>query len=232
MNNNNHSEKTNFRVLIENDGFGHMEERLNIIDTFLKTEAHVTLEEMVGLLRDRGFDYEPDFVRKCMNRFVEHGFAQKKTFEGQPPRYEHRHLGKHHDHFICTKCDKIIEFDNEEMERLQLKIASNQGFHILQHKMEIYGICSQCMAERSPLMPLAMAKPGENVVIKEMLAGRNARARLASIGLRAGDYIEIINNNGQGRLIVGHGSTRLALGWGVAQKILVSLANQTKEPVR
>ena len=221
---NNQLEKTNFRVLIENDSVGRVEDRLNIIGVFLDTEAHVTLEDMMQLLKDAGFDYEPEFVRQCLNRFVEHGFAQKKTFEGQSPRYEHRHLGKHHDHFICTKCDKIIEFDNDEMERLQLKIASNLGFHMLQHKMEIYGVCAECMKKRRPLMSLAMAKSGEQVVIKDMTGGKNVRTRLSSMGLRLGDTLEVINNNGLGRLIVGHGPTRLALGRGVAQKIMVSLA--------
>ena len=226
MINNKHLEKTNFRTLIENDSIGRMEDRLNIIDVFLDTEEHVTLEDMIQLLKDAGYDYDPEFVRQCLNRFVEHGFAQKKTFEGQSPRYEHRHLGKHHDHFICTKCNKILEFDNDEMERLQLKIASNLGFHMLQHKMEIYGVCAECMVKRSPLMPLAMAKSGEKVVIKDMTGGKNIRTRLASMGLRSGDTLEIINNNGLGRLIVGHGPTRLALGRGVAQKIMVSLAKQ------
>ena len=226
MINNNYLEKTNFRILIENDNVGRMEDRLNIIGVFLDTEEHVTLEDMMQLLKDAGYDYDSEFVRQCLNRFVEHGFAQKKTFEGQAPRYEHRHLGKHHDHLICTKCNKIIEFDNNDMERLQLKIASNLGFHMLQHKMEIYGVCAECMERRSPLMPLDMAKSGETVVIKDMSGGKHVRTRLASMGLRLGDTLEIINNNGLGRLIVGHGPTRLALGRGVAQKIMVSLAKQ------
>ena len=132
MKNNGRLEKSNFRRLIENDDIGNVEERLSVIDTFLDTEEHVTLEDMLRLLRERGFDYDADFVRQCMNRWVDQGFAQKETFEGQPPRYEHRHLGKHHDHLICTKCGKIVEFRNDEMERLQLRIAAEQRFHMLQ----------------------------------------------------------------------------------------------------
>ena len=228
MVNDNYYEKSNFRTLIENDEIGKVEERLNIIEVFLSIEEHVTLEEMVQLLKERGYDYDLDFVRQCMNRWVEHGFAQKKQFEGQPPRYEHRHLGKHHDHLICTKCGKIEEFRNEDMEKLQVKVATAQGFHMLQHKMEIYGICSECLSQRSPLMPLAMAKPGENVVIKDIMGGSHARSRLASMGLRRGDLLEIINNNGLGRLIVGHEAMRLAMGRGIAQKIMVSLAPQDR----
>ncbi|MFH1350575.1 MAG: transcriptional repressor [Pseudomonadota bacterium] len=223
MINDNHYEKDNFRSLIESDEIGNVEERLNVIDVFLSTEEHVTLEEMMQLLKDRGFDYEPEFVRQCMNRWVGHGFAQKKQFEGQPPRYEHHHLGRHHDHLICTKCGRIAEFRDDDMETMQVKIAASQGFHILQHKMEIYGLCSQCISQRSPLMPLAMAKPGERLVITDIMGGSHVRERLASMGLKRGDHLEIINNNGLGRLIVGHGPTRLALGRGMAQKIMVSL---------
>ena len=224
----NQFEKANFRSLIEDDDIGNVEERLNVIDTFLSTEEHVTLEEMMALLRERGYEYKPEFVRQCMNRWVSHGFAQKKQFEGQPPRYEHRHLGVHHDHLICTKCGKIVEFRNDDMERLQEKIAALQGFHMLQHKMEIYGLCTECLSERRPLMPLAMAKTGERIVIKEVMGGGHARSRLASMGLSRGDHLEVINNNGLGRLIVGHGSTRLALGRGIAQKIMVSLASHSE----
>ena len=224
MINNNRNEKENFRALIEEDEIGRVEDRLNIIDVFLENDRHVTLQDLMEILRDRGCDYDPEFVRQCMNRWVEHGFAQKKNFEGQPPRYEHRHLGRHHDHMICTKCGKIIEFHNEEIEFLQVRIARQHGFHMLQHKMEIYGICSDCLALRQPLMPLVMAKPGERVEIRDMVGGRSAIGRLASMGLRKGDVLEVISNNGQGRLIVGHETTRLALGRGVAEKITVSLA--------
>ena len=227
---NNHFEKANFRSLIENDSVGKTEDRLNIINTFLDTEEHVTIEGFLKILRDRGYDYQPDFVRQCMNRWVDHGFAQKTQFEGQPPRYEHRHLGRHHDHLICTKCGNIIEFSNDEIERLQIQIAAERGFHVLQHKMEIYGLCDKCLDERSPLMPLAMARTGEKIIVKEMMGGRNARARLASMGLRPGDILEIINNNGQGRLIVGHECTRLAMGRGIAQKIMVTLAPHDRLP--
>jgi Fur family ferric uptake transcriptional regulator len=224
MINDNYNEKINFKTLIEGDEIGRVEDRLNVIDAFLETEAHVTLQEFLEILREKGYDYDPEFVRQCLNRWVEHGFAQKKQFDGQPPRYEHRHLGRHHDHIVCTKCGKITEFSNEDMEALQVRIARRQGFHMLQHRMEIYGICSECLKQRQPLISLTMAKSGERVEIKDMIGGKSAQGRLASMGLRKGDVLEVISNNGRGRLIVGHGATRVALGRGVAEKINVSLA--------
>lgn len=226
MKDSNYFERVNFKTLIETDGYDRIQDRLNIIDIFLGKEEHITIEEMCKLLSEKGYDYEPEFVRQCMNRMADLGFAQKKQFKDQPIRYEHRHLGRHHDHFICTKCGKIVEFADQDMERLQAKIAASHGFHMLQHRMEIYGLCSECLEQRKPLMPLGLAKPGERVIIREMAGGRSALSRLSSMGLRPGDQIEIINNTGHGRIILGHDYTRLAIGRGVAQKIMVSVADK------
>jgi Fur family ferric uptake transcriptional regulator len=229
MKNNNYIEKLNFKALVETDGSDRIQDRLNIVDAFLDSEEHVTIEQMYRYLRKKGYDYDAQFVRQCMNRMVDLGFAQKKQFEGQPVRYEHRHLGRHHDHLICTKCGKIIEFSNDDMERLQVAIAAKHGFHMLQHKMEIYGLCAECRAQRRPLMPLAMAKPGERVVIREMAGGKTAKSRMSDMGLRLNDHVEIISNSGEGRLILGHDCTRLAIGRGIAQKIMVSVSDEEGE---
>ncbi len=216
-------EKANFRALLESITLDRVQERLEILDVFLDTEDHVTVDELLSLLNARGFQLERDFVRRSMDGMVDLGFAQREAFKDQPIRYEHRHVGRHHDHLICTKCGKIMEFASDEMEGLQEAIASRAGFLMLQHKMEIYGLCAQCLGKRRSLLPLLLAKTGERVVIKEMTGGTIARARLAAMGLRPGDEIEIIKNDGQGRLILAHGNTRLALGKGVASKILVAL---------
>ncbi len=216
-------EKENFRTLLETITLDRLQERLEILDVFLDTEDHVSLEELISLLKARGFHFDEDFVRRSMDGMVDLGFAQRKEFKDQPIRYEHHHIGRHHDHLICTKCWKIVEFASDEMEGLQEKIASRAGFLMLQHKMEIYGLCPQCLGKRRSLLPLLLAKTGERVVIKEMTGGTIARARLAAMGLRPGDEIEVIKNDGQGRLILARGATRLALGKGIASKILVSL---------
>ena len=219
----NQTEKLNFKALLLETGKKRIEDKLRIIEVFLETEDHVSVEEMCNLLKERGYNYDVEFVQECMDEMVELGFAQKKHFEGKPVLYEHRHLGRHHDHLICTKCGRIIEFKNDELEFLQKRIADQYGFYILQHKMEIYGLCSSCLAKRKPLMPLTMGKPGEHLIVKDIVGGIGIRERLFSMGIRIGDKIEIISNTGMGRLIIACGDTRLALGRGVANKILVSV---------
>jgi Fe2+ transport system protein FeoA len=76
------------------------------------------------------------------------------------------------------------------------------------------------------LMPLTTAKVGERVVIREIVGGGKKQARLTDMGLRPGDFIQIINNAGRGRIILAQGSTRLAIGRGMAEKIMVSISEQ------
>jgi Fur family ferric uptake transcriptional regulator len=127
---------------------------------------------------------------------------------------------------ICTKCRKIIEFEEDQIEQLQIKTAAAYGFHMLQHKLEIYGICADCLKERIQGMPLILAKPGERLIIKEINGGANAKMRLLTMGLRIGDKIEVISNNGHRQLAVAVDLKRYVLGRGLAEKITVEADNQ------
>ena len=60
-----------------------------------------------------------------------------------PARYEWA-LKKHHDHLTCTVCKKIVEFENLEIERLQAKVAKEFGFDLMDHVLELYGVCPDC----------------------------------------------------------------------------------------
>ena len=214
-------EKQQFKKLFKQEHIDKFEDRFKVLESFLQTEKHVTLDELVQLLDANGWDLEPEFVRDTLKLMCRFGFAYKSRFDNGAVRYEHRHLGQHHDHMICTKCRKIVEFEEGHLEELQIKIAAKHGFHMLQHKMEIYGICSDCLKERIRLMPLIMAKSGERLVIREISGGSGAKMRLLTMGLRIGDIIEVITNNSQGQLAIAVDLKRSLLGRGLAEKIMV-----------
>lgn len=214
-------EKEQFKKLFKQDNIDNFEERYRILEVFLQTERHVNVDELLQLLEENGYQLPPDLVRNTLKLMCRFGFAQKNRFDNGIVRYEHRHLGQHHDHMICTKCKNIFEFENEQLENLQVQIASTYNFHMLQHKMEIYGICSDCLKDRVKLMPLVKAKQGEQVKIKDFSGGADARMRLLTMGLRLGDKIEVLTNLNQGQLVVASDYNRYVLGRGLARKILV-----------
>jgi Fur family transcriptional regulator, ferric uptake regulator len=218
-------EKEQFKKLFKQERIDRFEDRFKVLDTFLKTEQHVTEVEMTRLLKENGNELSGDFVKDTLNLMCRFGFARENRFDNGTVRYEHLHLGDHHDHMICTKCKKIFEFRNDQMEALQVNIAAAIGFHMLQHKMEIYGICAECLKDRALIMPLELARPGERLVIKQISGGAGARMRLLTMGLRIGDSVEVITNQKKGQVVIAADFKRYALGRGLAEKIMV-------EPVR
>lgn len=153
-------EKKQFKKLFKQEQIENFEDRFKVLETFLQTEKHVTVDKLVLLLAENGWKLNPEFVLDTLKLMCRFGFAHKSKFDNGVILYEHRHLGQHHDHMICTKCRNIIEFEEDRIEQLQIKTAAAYGFHMLQHRMEIYGICSDCLQERIHQMPLIVAKAG------------------------------------------------------------------------
>ena len=216
-------EKQQFITLFKGEAIDHIDARFTVLETFLKTEEHLTAEDLFQLLADDGHAVDPDFLNETLELMCHYGFAQKNKFDQGQAVYEHRHLGDHHDHMICTRCGEISEFSDPQLESLQDAIAARHGFHMLQHRMDIYGICSSCLKKRVPLMPLMLAKPGEKLIVREFKCGENLECRLQSMGLRRGDTIEVITSQGRGQFVVAVESKRYILGRGMAQKIMVEL---------
>lgn len=214
-------EKEQFKKLFKQEAVDHFDDRLKVLEFFLNSEHHVTAGELASLIEQNGHTLSPDFVLETLKLMCRFGFAQKNRFEDGHTRYEHMHLGQHHDHMICTRCNAIVEFQNEELEVLQLKIASEFGFHTLQHKMELYGICAACMKDHARLMSLTLAKQGERVKVKEFTGGSESRMRLMSMGLRIGDEVQVITNLGKGQMAIAVDFKRFVIGRGLAQKIMV-----------
>jgi len=218
-------EQEQFKKLFQSENVDRFEDRLKVLEVFLSTETHITADDLVTLLEKKGHRFDLDFVKSTLHLMSRYGFARVNQFDNGRVLYEHRHLGHHHDHMICTKCKKIIEFENPSLEDQQIQIAKAHGFHLLQHRMELYGICAECLKERQALLPLSIAKQGERLIIREVHGGGTARARILSMGLRIGDEIEVISNQGQGQMVIAVDVKRFIIGRGMAEKIIC-------EPVR
>ena len=91
--------------------------------------------------------------------------------------------------------------------------------------MKVCGICEKCNVKGRSFMPLSLAGQGERLIIMEIRAGKTARSKLTSLGFCPGDPIEIINNDNHGRLVIAHNNTRVAIGRGIAEKIMVDFVN-------
>ena len=78
-------------------------------------------------------------VYRTVNLFEEAGIITKHDFKGGKARYEEVNEG-HHDHLIDVNSGEIIEFVDDEIEKLQQKVADKYGYKLVDHKLELYGI--------------------------------------------------------------------------------------------
>jgi len=78
-------------------------------------------------------------VYRTVKLFEEFGILTKHEFKGDKARYEELNES-HHDHLIDVKSGEIIEFVDQEIEKLQKKIAEKYGYDLVDHKLELYGI--------------------------------------------------------------------------------------------
>ena len=78
-------------------------------------------------------------VYRTVKLFEEAGILTKHDFKGGKARYE-AIVESHHDHLIDVKTGEIIEFVDEEIEKLQKKVAEKYGYELVDHKLELYGV--------------------------------------------------------------------------------------------
>ncbi len=97
-------EKEQFKKLFKQERIDHFEDRFKVLDTFLKTEQHVTEVEMTRLLKENGNELSGDFVKDTLNLMCRFGFARENRFDNGKVRYEHLHLGVQREQKICRQC--------------------------------------------------------------------------------------------------------------------------------
>lgn len=117
-------------------------QRTLIVETFYQAGGHLNVEELLALVREQDARVSAATVYRTMKLLTECGLAHARQFGDGQTRYET--AGDHHDHLICTSCGTIVEFEDEEIEALQLQVAKRHGFLVKHHKMELYGLCSTC----------------------------------------------------------------------------------------
>ena len=112
--------------------------RKRILDLLEETvNKHMTADDIYRVLMQAGDDIGLATVYRVLNQFEAAGLVVKHNFEGGQAYYE-LDSGMHHDHMVCIETGKVIEFSNDEIERLQAQIAAEHGYDIQDHSLVIY----------------------------------------------------------------------------------------------
>lgn len=127
---------------LEDHNLKHTRQREAILSVFLDVSGHITSEDLHQQVRELhpGIGYTT--VYRTMKLLCEAGLAIERHFDDGVTRYEVEH--EHHDHLVCTRCGKIVEFECQMIEAAQNDIVAKYGFRLLRHRHELYGHCPAC----------------------------------------------------------------------------------------
>ena len=112
--------------------------RLKILEIFESTkERHLSAEDIYKELIGSNEDIGLATVYRVLTQFESAGLVTRHNFEGGHSVFE-LDDGKHHDHMVCVETGAVVEFFNEEIERLQRLMASEHGYELLDHSLVLY----------------------------------------------------------------------------------------------
>lgn len=116
--------------------------RIKIL-TILQTPGnqHVSAEDIYKILLDQNEEIGLATVYRVLNQFDDAGIVTRHHFEGGKSVFELSHK-KHHDHLVCLKCGKVIEFEDDVIESRQLDVAKSHNIKLTNHSLYLYGECN------------------------------------------------------------------------------------------
>ena len=112
--------------------------RLKIMDIFEHSkQKHLSAEDIYKLMIGSNEEIGLATIYRVLTQFEQVGLLIRHHFEGGKAVYELNEKS-HHDHIVCLQCGHVTEFVNEEIEKLQTKVAEEHGFKIIEHSLIIY----------------------------------------------------------------------------------------------
>jgi|TARA_B100000929_G_scaffold290953_1_gene286815 Fur family ferric uptake transcriptional regulator len=115
------------------------EQRKIIAKVMSEANDHPDVDELYNRVSKIDSKISIATVYRTVKLFEESGIVTKHDFKGGKARYEEL-SESHHDHLIDIKTGEIIEFVDDEIEKLQKKVAEKYGYELADHKLELYGI--------------------------------------------------------------------------------------------
>ena len=138
--------KSDFRARLIEKGLKVTRQREIILEEFLRDGSHLSIDDLYLRLRRKNPRIGYATVYRTLKLFAECGVAEQRQFDDGHTRYESASVDEHHDHLICSRCGKIVEFEEPKIEELQEMVARQHGFIIERHRLDLYGRCRDCQA--------------------------------------------------------------------------------------
>ncbi|MCZ6670495.1 MAG: transcriptional repressor [Acidobacteria bacterium] len=133
-----------FRQYLKRKNLRETVERRTILAEVRSLHKHFTVDDLQFRFRKRRRTVSRATLYRTLIHLVESGLVRKLDLGQREAIFEYQFNHAHHEHMICLKCGKVIEFTNHEMERLQEAACRARRFRAVRHYLQILGYCRGC----------------------------------------------------------------------------------------
>jgi Fur family ferric uptake transcriptional regulator len=140
-----------FQEYLRDHGLKYTRERRAVLHGVMSNEHHFEAEQLLIDLRAGGQRVAKATIYRTLPLLVDCGLIKQVQFGDKGTRYEHTYGHQPHDHMVCKRCGRIIEFDSSEVARLATSLADAQRFQAMSHRFQIVGLCADC--QKAPPSP-------------------------------------------------------------------------------
>jgi Fur family ferric uptake transcriptional regulator len=134
-----------FGEFLRDRGLKYTGERKRLIACVMRNDEHFEAEQLLRQMRQAGIRVGKATIYRTLKLLVACGIIKEVHFSNKQVHYEHTYGQDPHDHMVCRRCGRIIEFDAADVLRLRTAIAAGHRFHALAHRFQITGLCEACV---------------------------------------------------------------------------------------
>ncbi len=143
------SPQERFAEYLQSRGKRITQQRRALVDHVFERHDHFDADELIANLAqlEGGERVSRPTVYRTLNELVEAGLLRRMNLGGRSV-YEHDYGYPSHDHLHCTMCEKLIEFQSDELEQLREAVGREHRFRVTGHRLIVTGVCWDCSTKR------------------------------------------------------------------------------------
>jgi Fur family ferric uptake transcriptional regulator len=129
-------------------------QRETILNVFqhLPRGQHLSAEDLYDLLQDEGESISLSTIYRTLKLMARMGILRELELAEGHKHYElNQPYPHHHDHLICVRCNKTIEFKNDSILKIGTRTAKKEGYHLLDCQLTIHAVCPSCQRSLIPM---------------------------------------------------------------------------------
>ncbi|HID96351.1 MAG TPA: transcriptional repressor [Candidatus Latescibacteria bacterium] len=142
------AEEKKFEKYLRLCGLRFTPERRLILREAFSIHDHFEVDDLFVRLHQKDCRISRATIYRTLDLLVKSGLLREVISGERHSHYEHILGHRHHDHLLCLKCGKVIEFSNNRIEELQKRVCEDYGFKPENHRLQIIGYCNRCQLDQ------------------------------------------------------------------------------------